>query len=61
MDAAPDFSLRHATLVPFDGRFRLADRSTEPPDGAPKKGANQQAMSAAVKAVRQKVFMRSSL
>jgi PPK2 family polyphosphate:nucleotide phosphotransferase len=31
-------------LVPFDGSFRIADAPTQPPDGAPKKKANGDAL-----------------
>ena len=31
-------------LVPFDGTFAIASASTEPPDGAPKKKVNEEAL-----------------
>ncbi len=31
-------------LVPYDGSFRIADAATEPPEGAPKKKPNEEAL-----------------
>jgi len=35
-------------LVPYDGSFKIAKAATEPPDDAPKKKANEEALEAAV-------------